>query len=240
MKHTPQSGSAILWVLIAVALFAAVGFAMSYNSRTSTSIISGEQVRVYAQQIIAYGNEIKTAVKRLQLRGCTNEQISFQNSSAADPSWYENPNSPPDKSCHIFDVKGGGLAWQNLPTPYADMAGEYNYSFAANKYAFIGETEWAGSGTTCAAASCSDLIMIVHSTNFDKTLCNKINQLLDLPLDISDAKVSGTPYKGTFSFITGSTFADESTSVSAAGKSAACFYRTSDNIYIYMTLLANR
>lgn len=106
-----QSGSAILWVLVAVALFAALNFAFNSSSRTSTSFLNDAEADAYANQIIQYGNEVKAAVKRLQLRGCSDTEISFENSSVAG---YTNPNAPSDNSCHVFDIAGGGLSWREF------------------------------------------------------------------------------------------------------------------------------
>ncbi|CAG0906291.1 unnamed protein product, partial [Cyprideis torosa] len=46
-----------LMVAALVALFAALGYAFSNTSRTSTSFLTEEETSAYANQIIAYGNE---------------------------------------------------------------------------------------------------------------------------------------------------------------------------------------
>ena len=129
MQKEKQTGSAIIWILIAVALFAALGYAFNSTSRTSTSILSDAEADAYATQIIAYGNEVKAAVKRLQLRGCSDTEISFENNVV---SGYTNPNAPTDKRCHVFDIAGGGLTYKNLDSNWLDSD--------ASSYANYGET----------------------------------------------------------------------------------------------------
>ncbi len=105
-----ESGSAILWILVAVSLFAALNYAFNSSSRTSTSLITDAEAEAYANQIIQYGNAVKAAVKRLQLRGCSDTEISFENNIVAG---YENLNAPDDGSCDIFNTAGGGLQWNS-------------------------------------------------------------------------------------------------------------------------------
>lgn len=124
MKHPKsQRGSAIIMLFVAVALFGALAYAFMRNSRGSTAMISDEQAKIYAQQIIAYGNDVKMAVKRLQMRGCTFEQIAFTNTVYKAVAGYpyqpegHNPNSPSDGRCDILKAAGGGLTPQILPKP---------------------------------------------------------------------------------------------------------------------------
>lgn len=240
MIHSPsQRGSAIIMLFVAVALFGALAYAFMQNSRGSTAMMSDEQAKVYAQQIIAYGNDIKTAIKRLKLRGCTNEQISFENTVSGVN--YTNPNAPATKSCHVFDTAGGGLTWKNPPAPF--------YQSSANwyegKYGFMEGAEWSGFGTTCAAASCSDLIMTLYTPGkLNEKVCSTINQILGFPSIIEDTYIGGFRFLGAYSFFTAgnpdNTFANEAGSLVTAGKSPVCFKRTSDGAYLYIHLLIAR
>jgi len=115
-KNT-QNGNAIAMILVAVALFAALGYAFSNTSRTSNRFLSDEEAKAYANQIISYGNEVRQAVKRLTLRGCSDTEISFENNVV---SGYTNPNAPTDKSCHVFDIAGGGINYNNPPKKLLD------------------------------------------------------------------------------------------------------------------------
>ena len=156
MKQNTQSGNAIVIILIAIALFAALGVAFSNTSRTSSSFLSDEEAKAYANQIIAYGNDVKSAVKRLQLRGCSDTEISFENNIE---SGYENPNAPTNKSCHVFDIAGGGFNWISIPTNILesdhDTYNAYGQSFIANTIQVV------GSGTSCSTGDCTELVFQV-------------------------------------------------------------------------------
>ncbi len=110
-EHINERGNAIFMILVAVALFAALGYAVTNSSRTSTTLLTDEEATAYANQMMAYGNEVKTVVRRLQLRGCDETEISFENNIVTG---YINPNAPSSNKCHVFDIAGGGLTWQTF------------------------------------------------------------------------------------------------------------------------------
>jgi len=177
-KNTTQNGNAIALILIAVALFAALGYAFSNTSRTSTSFITDEEVHAYANQIIAYGTDVKSAVQRLQLRGCDDTQINFENSISLINYTNTTP-SPTDRSCHVFDNNGGGLQFQQ-PN---NTASEPN---------FIGNLAITGHGETCADATCSDLFIAIELSNTANTaaqadrICANINEKLGHSATLKD------------------------------------------------------
>lgn len=164
-----QNGNAIFIILVAVALFAALGYAFSNTSRTSTSFITGEEAKAYVNQIIAYGNEVKSAVKRLQLRGCSDTEISFENSFV---SGYTNGNSPTDRSCHVFDTQGGGLTYVAPPEGIlqkpSPMTTEYGDWF------FTGRVTISGFGYTW-----DDLPLTMILPYITLNACMQINQNLE-------------------------------------------------------------
>ena len=160
-----QNGSVIFWILIAVGLMAALSYAFMGSSRNSTSMITDTQADAYASEIIAYGNEVKSAVKRLRLRGCSDTEISFEN-NVSSPIDYTNLNSPADESCHIFSLAGGSLNW---PT-YSDAI----YENAVDWYPpiqFNADNDIIGTKSSEA-----DLVMFHASIN--ETICAKLNERL--------------------------------------------------------------
>ena len=111
----PQSGSAFLYIIIAIALLAALSVAVSRGNRGSTSTMSDQQAKLAAQEIIDYGNTVAAAVQKLRLRGCTDTQISFENSAIAG---HVNPNAPADESCHILSPSGGNIGIHEFDQSY--------------------------------------------------------------------------------------------------------------------------
>lgn len=129
MKET-EKGSAIMWILIAVGLFAALAFAFNSSNRTSTKLLTDEETTSYANEIISFGNDIKSAVKRMQLRGIDETEFSFGNTVYTNAGGT--PNNAPghnanctSEKCEFFSNAGGQIqpkfitkqAFEDTPPP---------------------------------------------------------------------------------------------------------------------------
>lgn len=103
MNYTTQSGSAIFIVLIAVTLFAAMTYAFSHATRSSTTFITSEADRAKATEATDCQNTLELAKKRLKMRGCASV-ISYNRDGTND-----NTGAPKDGSCSVFHTNGGGV-----------------------------------------------------------------------------------------------------------------------------------
>jgi hypothetical protein len=120
MRYTSQSGNALFLILIAVALFAALSYAVTVSGRGGGTV-SKETAQLEAAAISSYLGEIRNAVTRLRLTGgCTDAQINFEGSGYTDgPTGpyggtvmianNSNPSSPTNDSCDVFHKNGGGV-----------------------------------------------------------------------------------------------------------------------------------
>lgn len=97
MRKQSENGNALFLILIAVALFAALGFAFTQGSRSNLSWVEAEKNKANATQSQACSQAINSATKRLQLRGCTSISTSTDMASITNPS------------CAVFHVAGGGV-----------------------------------------------------------------------------------------------------------------------------------
>lgn len=105
-----QSGNVFFYILMAIVLFAALSYAVSQGNRGNTSMLTDQQAKLVAQEVIEYAQTVAGAVQKLKLRGCSDTQISFENTVETG---YTNTNAPTDKSCHIFDLNGGSINYNN-------------------------------------------------------------------------------------------------------------------------------
>jgi hypothetical protein len=229
-----QSGSAIIMLFVAVALFGALAFAFTQGSRTSTTFLTDEQAKSYAQQIIAYGNEIRGAIKRIQLRGYKDTEIGFDNTTFGNlpgPSYHNPPNHNPNcnvDGCKVFSIQGGGI------TPVIMEGAKTNID--GSPVTGIGGTgghvrlvsfKIEGVGT-------SEPELIVQVLDMTEQICKKINSLLGL--DFSGSSIppsdsfSNIIYNGVFS-AAADPVGDVATGL--VGKTSFCFLGNGSNSYHY-------
>jgi len=168
MNRQTENGNAIFLIIMGVALFAALGYAFTSSNRSSTTLVTDEQANAYANQIIAYSNEIKQTVKRLQLRGCNDTEISFENDTV---SGYTNPNAPTSKKCHVFDIAGGGLSYNLIAENKMDQSQSAEGFY--RQVVFFG-----GLRVTDIKSTSTELLMYVPFLN--QTICQKINDNFNL------------------------------------------------------------
>lgn len=108
MRSPKHSGNILFIILIVVALFAALSYAITTGTRTSTKNVNTEQLDLLAAQIVEYGNNIENAIMRLMVsHGCSDTEISFHRPPFIGSDIYYNPNAPTDFSCHIFTLTEG-------------------------------------------------------------------------------------------------------------------------------------
>jgi hypothetical protein len=93
-------------------------------------------------------------------------------------------------------------------------------------------------GTTCGAASCADLVLVVDELR--ENVCIEINELLKVtnPLDTppTDTLIGTTKFIGAFSY--SQTIGDENTQPMKA-KTGACFENTTNGkLTFYKVLIA--
>lgn len=106
-EHNTSSGNVLFLILIAVALFAALSYAVTSSSRSGSGGIEKEK----AQLELAKSNNcevaVTTALHRLKImNGCSEDEISYELPSGLN----ENPSNPNNTRCFVFHPAGGGAA----------------------------------------------------------------------------------------------------------------------------------
>lgn len=178
-----ERGSVIVWILVMVALFGALSYTVSQGSRGGASDLTQKQAELAATSILDHASQVKNAVRQLQINGCSDTEISFDQ---AFVSGYSNPNSPSDESCHVYSTYGGGLRYQNPNIEWLDTSKSsephYNTWFA-NGGMWVNGLGTDGSGSSCltSAQDCRELIIGVPFIK--KEICMAINKALSWGVD---------------------------------------------------------
>jgi hypothetical protein len=217
-----ETGSVLFYILIAVALLAALSFTIAKSTQGEVSGMNEEQAGLIGAEIITAAGFIAETTSKLRLEGCAENQISFETPQIAGLN--VNNNAPPDKSCHIFDVNGGGLNYVKLE----DKAGE------SASWAFTGEVEVTNIGSTCGNDECDDLLLF--ATNLHKTVCERINKHIGINgvPSINLGFTQFDDFEGTF------TYAGTIDDADLNGKISGCLLDTFDNKYYFYRVLDSR
>ena len=135
-----NKGNALFLILIAVALFAALSYAVTQSGRGSGNI-NREQLDMDVAQTMQDVALVQSTVNRMLLTGCTKSQISFEGAHVPGGAFddYTNSNAPGDNSCHIFDPAGGGLSYTTplssvLDSAHSSAFGYGHYFYRRNAY----------------------------------------------------------------------------------------------------------
>ncbi len=189
--HHPEQGNVLFFILIAVALFGALGYAVSQSGQSiGGGAISEEKSRILASEMMDYGQHLTSAVSKLRLSGCTLGQISFQNPPSAD---YANGAAPGDETCHVFSKSGGGVNWPHFSGDIFDDAWQAEADYG--EPIFTIKNEIPQLGTDGDGANSYELLMLVEGMT--TAMCNVINDRTKNDRTIFVANEVETKYDGT-------------------------------------------
>jgi len=215
-----NSGNALVYVLIAIALFAALGFTLSRQTQNaSTSEIDRAKADLYAMQLITYATQAKSVLDQMMFTGTDIDDLDF-----TLPSESGFGTAP-----HIhktYHPQGGGLTPANLPvkavheTSSSPSAGWYMGRF--------NHVEWTDSTGT-------EVLLSAHQ--IDRTVCEAINDRITgsttIPVltgDLSDFLVDTS----SDSDLTTAACSD------CEGYATLCVRDSADTMYSFYAILVDR
>lgn len=211
-NHTSKSprqgerGNVLFYILIAVALIAALSYAVSSTGQGSGSAdISAERAGLTASEILEYSNTISSATTQLKLRGCRDTEISFDNTVSGTD--YSNANAPGDNTCNVFHISGGGVQYTEPETTWLDNDFNAEDFYAENLFTGTACVDFVGSGgTACntAGVDAAELIVIVPFVR--EEICQQLNRLTGFadvnaapPTEANHAWGATPAFQGTYS-----------------------------------------
>ena len=185
MRNNNQRGIVIGPILAVVALLAVLASAIAAGSGSFNGDTSAVKAKAQASAILGYVNEVQIGVDRVLSR-CPDTQISLANS--VDSGYAENPLAPADKSCHVFDVNGGGVLIKEPPQD-VDLTGvppEIRYYFIHGNYRVMG---FGNMPSDVGGNSGRELIIMLPGLR--RELCLKINDMADVTMESGDIPIGG-------------------------------------------------
>lgn len=220
-----QRGNVLFIILIAVVLFAALGFAVSNILQSGDpTTIANEQSRVFAGEILDYGRNMRQAVQSIRIsNGCRDTEISFEN--PIETGYVNGTNT----ECQVFHPDGGGMSWVS-PANGVNDGGEWVINGRGN----VGDV-----GST-------DPDLGLYLVGLNQNICRQINRLVDIdgiPEDNGDLVDGLWPSKftGSYSTANGITGPTNSCPDILCGQLSGCFQEEGGGqLYIFYQVLLSR
>lgn len=167
-------------ILVAVALFAALSYAVTQSGRGGGNI-DREQRALQAAQIVQYLQTVSQAVQRMRIiNGCSDTQISFH-----DTNWGHNDylHAPVLSSeCRIYE-DGGNVPFQRPDDIWLDTSQSAQTYFG--DYVFyagicVGDIGTGTVGPSCNTTGPSDEELVMILPWMRRDLCIEINNQLGI------------------------------------------------------------
>lgn len=176
-----ERGNVLFLILIAVALFAALSYAVTQSSRTGGGASDGESNLINSAQITQYPASVRTAIVRMIINGVDASQLNFD-----PPAEFSTTCDAAPDAC-VFHPSGGGATSVTAP-PDIMADGEQGVWIFSSDYAI------ESIGTTGAANSANDVIAFLPGIK--QSVCERLNTELGVRNDTTDADSDGVPDAG--------------------------------------------
>ena len=161
-----ERGNVLFLILIAVALFAALSYAVTQSSRSGGGDASRETTLVNSSTITQYPASLRTAIVRMTVsNGVTADQLIF------DPPSAFGSLSAVQQAQNVFHPSGGGASYTQAPSSVManNAPGDWRYN-AANQILNIGQDVATNAG--------NDIIAFLPGVSL--AICERIHTQLGL------------------------------------------------------------
>jgi hypothetical protein len=213
MKAT-SSGNVLFLILIAVALFAALSYAVTGMSRTGDNSLSKDKAKIAASQIIQYATEIENGINRmLVINGAKNYALDLKHSSTV----YQGTTSCTKTSCQLFQPEGGGVSGRLLPTEFFDSQFSL-YTHRGKPWMRITRVIDVGSDKP-------DLVFAYFALK--KEICDEVNKRFGLPepdsIPVDKDFSANVAYSSAFSAFPDTAAAVGDVAIDVRGRRTFCY-----------------
>lgn len=182
-----ERGNVLFLILIAVALFAALSYAVTSSSRTSSGTTDGESNLINSAQITQYPASVRTAVVRMLINGVTADQLEFNNQATFANLTDTNPGAAITYGFGVFHPDGGGASFVTAPPEVMENQQPGVWLFTSNY-------QVQNIGTTVASTNSANEVL-AFLPGVQIAACRRLNQELAITGG-TDGDGNGVPSAG--------------------------------------------
>jgi hypothetical protein len=188
--RSQESGNAMIYVLVAIVLFAGLSFTLSRNTNSNEGgSLSDERAGIYATELISYTAQVKSIIDQMLFSGTDINDLDFRDPSDAT----FNAGTQRQRADRVFHPEGGGMVKAAIPDAITTQsisnppAGWYIGRF--------NNVEWTSSTS-------DDVILVAYQIS--ESVCAKINEKINgstaIPVmgdSIRETMIDASIYAGT-------------------------------------------
>lgn len=231
-----ESGNVLFLILIAVALFAALSYAVTQSTRSGAGDTASETNLISSAQLTQYPAGIRTSVVRMLIGGIAVDDLLFNSPSdfgSVITSTYE-PRA-------VFHPAGGNATYQLAPLDVVTAGG--------GQWFYNAEIQIQNIGITNAGQAAGNDI-VAFLPNISTGICRRMNEEVgingDIPdesaiasADISISIEDTTSPSADFPTADGPILNGDGSPPELIGQPFGCF-KASDNVNVYYHVLVER
>lgn len=224
-RHSSEAGNVLFLILIAVALFAALSYAVTQSTRSGGGDASRETTLVNSAQITQYPASLKTAITRMIVSNSVGANELLFNT----PSEFSSFNATYPATDGVFHPTGGGATYTEAPASVMQ-------SNTPGVWHFNGKNEIQDIGITDGTTTGADIIAFL--TGVRQAVCESIHTKLGLSTSIPT--LAGIDTTADMNVATPGIIAGGGTITDAIldGQPQGCFKVGTD--YVYYHVLVER
>lgn len=163
-----ENGNVLFLILIAVALFAALSYAVTQSSRSGGGDATSEASLVSSAQITQYPASVRTSI----IRQLVSKNVAVNTLSFNMPSAFAACTGTVAQTC-VFHPSGGGATYVPAPADVATSGNQQDWVFnGENEINLVGTTV----GSDNPSATSADIIAFLPNVKTD--ICTKVNNEL--------------------------------------------------------------
>lgn len=168
-----ERGNVLFLILIAVALFAALSYAVTQSTRSGSGDASGETNLINSAQLAQYPAGVRTSVVRMVIGGISVDQLVFDGPT--------NFSAISDHRYAVFHPQGGGAVFQRAPQELLDQGASGAWIFSSlYQVADVGSTDAGDTGA-------NEIIAFLPGVS--QNICRRLNR----EVGITSGNADGIP-----------------------------------------------
>lgn len=182
--YNSTSGNVLFLILIAVALFAALSYAVTQSTRSGGGDASAEKSQTEAATLLSYASLVRQGYQRMKvINGCSAYDNPDYNGFRGDPNIY------PGK-CNIYDKDGGGVPYNVYPS----TSPLYTTGPTTGEGRSVDFITMFVHGV--GSASGAEVELVIYNINSD--ICKAVNKTLGIKTADGQPPLEDSPYEGGF------------------------------------------